>query len=117
MKAAASLLIAAFLWIGPAASKEAASDRYLLSITNVPMTEEDHLEAIDVTMFGYRILAVCKVPPIWTITITGGIDPQTVIHGSTTAWMGNLAKDQLMVLQNAFLVEGDPEARVIEGSL
>lgn len=97
---------------GHAAQRQTAQATYLLSIADLPLAANEYAESFDIETWGVQIIAVCQIPPDWTISagtdsaVTGSISGQAG-HGVSAI---SRASHNLDLLRDLVLVRVSPRA-------
>lgn len=54
---------------------------YLASITGLSIASDEYVEEFSIDTWGVRLLAVCRIPPGWTITAGGSAAQDGIMSG------------------------------------
>lgn len=103
----------------PAApTRSASSPTELVSLAWTPGGANQNLQAFDLNVSGLDVLAVCHVPPGWTINATGAGAGVTELKGQATVGAAFISLDDPQDLAGLFLVRARPgESLVVSGAL
>lgn len=103
----------------PAApSPAAAPPTELISLAWRPANSNQNLQAFDLEISGLDVLAVCHVPPGWTINATGAGEGVTELKGQATVGAAFLSLDDMQDIAGLFLVRARPsEAFAVKGEI
>ena len=103
----------------PAApSRPAAEPMELVSLAWRPANANQNLQAFDLEVSGLDVLAVCHVPPGWTINATGAGEGVTELKGQATVGAAYVSLDDMQDIAGLFLVRVRPnEAFAIKGQI
>ena len=89
----------------PAApSQPAAQSTELVSLAWRPANANQNLQAFDLEVSGLDVLAVCHVPPGWTINATGAGEGVTQLKGQATVGAAYVSLDDMQDIAGLFLV-------------
>lgn len=77
----------------------------LLSFRDLPVPENGYLASFSIDTWTVRVLAVCHLPPGWTITAGMSANFSGVLSGHGSHGATFLSRDQLHRLDNMLLVE------------
>lgn len=93
--------------------RPAAQPTELVSLAWRPADANQNLQAFDLQVFGLDVLAVCHVPPGWTINATGAGEGVTELKGQATVGAAYVSLDDMQDIAGLFLVRtrtGEPLA-------
>ncbi len=96
-----------------AAPQPAAPPTELVSLAWRPANANQNLQAFDLEVSGLDVLAVCHVPPGWTINATGAGEGVTELKGQATVGAAYVSLDDMQDISGLFLVRaraGEPLA-------
>lgn len=85
----------------------------LVSLAWRPANSNQNLQAFDLEVSGLDVLAVCHVPPGWTINATGAGEGVTELKGQATVGAAYVSLDDMQDIAGLFLVRartGEPLA-------
>lgn len=71
---------------------------YLLSIVDVPLQRDDHIEGFTLSTWGVRFSMVCRIPAGWTIKTGGSLTPEGILEGQGslgTSWFAEASPPEL----------------------
>lgn len=95
-----------------------ASPTELVSLAWTPGDATQNLQAFDLKVSGLDVLAVCHVPPGWTINATGAGAGATELRGQATVGAAFISLDDPQDLAGLFLVRARPgETLAVSGAL
>ncbi|WP_066680988.1 hypothetical protein [Caulobacter sp. CCH9-E1] len=98
----------------PAPPQQPASEpTELVSLAWRPANANQNLQAFDFEVTGLDVLAVCHVPPGWTINATGAGEGVTELKGQATVGAAYVSLDDMQDIAGLFLVrarKGEPLA-------
>jgi len=89
---------------GAARSNQATANE-LLSIRGIGLAENGYISGFHVDTWGVRVLAVCHLPPGWTITAGNSADPSGVLEGTASLGVTFLNRHDVSQLDNLFLID------------
>lgn len=92
----------------PATGSQAPSATELVSLAWTPRSSNQNLQAFDLQISGLDVLAVCHVPPGWTINATGAGSGLTELKGQATVGAAFISLDDLQDVAGLFLVRARP---------
>lgn len=96
----------------------AAQPAELVSLAWRPSNANQNLQAFDLEVFGLDVLAVCHVPPGWTINATGAGEGVTELKGQATVGAAFISLDDTQDIAGLFLVRARPnEAFAVKGQI
>lgn len=103
----------------PAAPPPAAAPpTELISLAWRPANSNQNLQAFDLEISGLDVLAVCHVPPGWTINATGAGEGVTELKGQATVGAAFVSLDDMQDIAGLFLVRARPsEAFAVKGEI
>jgi hypothetical protein len=103
----------------PAApSAPAAQPTELVSLAWRPSSSNQNLQAFDLEVSGLDVLAVCHVPPGWTINATGAGEGVIDLKGQATVGAAFVSLDDMQDIAGLFLVRARPnETFAVKGGL
>lgn len=104
---------------GPTApSSPAPQPTELVSLAWRPSNSDQNLQAFDLKISGLDVLAVCHVPPGWTINATGAGAGVTELTGQATVGAAFISLDDMQDIAGLFLVRARPnETLVVKGEI
>lgn len=103
---------------GLAAGTQAPRVTELVSLAWTPGNSNQNLQAFDLEVSGLDVLAVCHVPPGWTINATGAGAGLTELKGQATVGAAFISLDDLQDVAGLFLVRARPGEPVgVSGTL
>jgi hypothetical protein len=97
----------------PSPSQSAVQPTELVSLAWRPSNANQNLQAFDLEVSGLDVLAVCHVPPGWTINATGAGEGVTALKGQATVGAAFVSLDDMQDIAGLFLVRartGEPLA-------
>lgn len=90
----------------------------LVSLAWRPSNSDQNLQAFDLEVSGLDVLAVCHVPPGWTINATGAGAGVTVLKGQATVGAAFVSLDDMQDIAGLFLVRARPnETFAVKGEM
>ncbi|HJV42201.1 hypothetical protein [Caulobacter sp.] len=92
----------------PASGRQASAATELVSLAWTPSGSNQNLQAFDLEVSGLDVLAVCHVPPGWTINATGAGSGVTELKGQATVGAAFISLDDLQEVAGLFLVRARP---------
>lgn len=99
-------------------SQTAAQPTELVSLAWRPSNANQNLQAFDLEVSGLDVLAVCHVPPGWTINATGAGEGVTELKGQATVGAAFVSLDDMQDIAGLFLVRARPsEAFAVKGEI
>lgn len=99
-------------------SQTAAQPTELVSLAWRPANSNQNLQAFDLEVSGLDVLAVCHVPPGWTINATGAGEGVTELKGQATVGAAFVSLDDMQDIAGLFLVRARPsEAFAVKGEI
>lgn len=99
-------------------SQTAAQPTELVSLAWRPANSNQNLQAFDLEISGLDVLAVCHVPPGWTINATGAGEGVTELKGQATVGAAFVSLDDMQDIAGLFLVRARPsEAFAVKGEI
>ncbi|PZR31359.1 hypothetical protein [Caulobacter segnis] len=103
----------------PAAPPQpAAQPTELVSLAWRPANTNQNLQAFDLEVSGLDVLAVCHVPPGWTINATGAGEGVTELKGQATVGAAYVSLDDMQDIAGLFLVRVRPnEPLAVRGGI
>lgn len=102
----------------PAVPSQPVQSTELVSLAWRPANSNQNLQAFDLEVSGLDVLAVCHVPPGWTINATGAGEGVTQLKGQATVGAAYVSLDDMQDIAGLFLVRaraGEPLA--VEGEI
>jgi len=97
------LILLALVMIATAPT--ARAKRELLSIGGVALPEKGYIAGFKIDTWGVEVLAVCHLPPGWTITAGKSADPTGLLAGEASLGVAFLDRSALKQLSQMFLIE------------
>jgi hypothetical protein len=94
-----------FLVLAGSALPALADPSELLSIRGITLPEHGYVEAFRIDTWSVRVLAVCRLPPGWTITAGKSADPSGILAGEASLGSTYLNNKNLDQLHQLFLIE------------
>jgi hypothetical protein len=94
-----------FLALAGSALPSVADASELLSIRGIALPEHGYVEAFRIEIWGVKVLAVCHLPPGWTITAGKSADPSGILAGEASLGVTYLNSQNLDQLRKLFLIE------------
>lgn len=96
----------------------AAQPTELVSLAWRPANANQNLQAFDLEVSGLDVLAVCHVPPGWTINATGAGEGVTELKGQATVGAAYVSLDDMQDIAGLFLVRARPsETFAVRGGI
>ncbi|ADG11075.1 hypothetical protein B7G68_13420 [Caulobacter segnis] len=90
----------------------------LVSLAWRPSNSNQNLQAFDLEVSGLDVLAVCHVPPGWTINATGAGEGVTALKGQATVGAAFVSLDDMEDIAGLFLVRARPsETFAVKGDI
>lgn len=90
----------------------------LVSLAWRPANANQNLQAFDLEVSGLDVLAVCHVPPGWTINATGAGEGVTALKGQATVGAAFVSLDDMQDIAGLFLVRArNGEPLVVKGEI
>jgi len=90
----------------------------LVSLAWRPSGSDQNLQAFDLEVSGLDVLAVCHVPPGWTINATGAGEGVTALKGQATVGAAYVSLDDMQDIAGLFLVRARPgEVFAVRGNI
>jgi hypothetical protein len=77
----------------------------LLSIRGIALPENGYVAGFSIDLWSVEVLAVCHLPPGWTITAGKSADPSGVLSGKASLGVAFLNLSDLKQLDRLFLIE------------
>lgn len=96
----------------PTASRQTPGTTELVSLAWTPGSSNQNLQAFDLEVSGLDVLAVCHVPPGWTINATGAGSGVTELKGQATVGAAFISLDDPQDVAGLFLVRARPGEQV-----
>ena len=93
------------LALAGAARFQGAVAHELLSIRGVELSKNAYISGFQVDTFGVRVLAVCRLPPGWTISAGNSIDLFGRLEGIANGGVAFLNRQHAGQLDNLYLVD------------
>lgn len=93
-------------------AKPAPQPAELVSLAWTPSNADQNLQAFDLEVSGLDVLAVCHVPPGWTINATGAGEGVTELKGQATVGAAFISLDDMQDLAGIFLVRSRADEAV-----
>jgi hypothetical protein len=78
---------------------------YLVSIVKLSIGPNDYVHAYSIETFGVTMLAACRLPPGWTVTVGSSADPSGTISGEASLRVTYLDRTRLKYLHSLALIE------------
>ncbi len=99
-------------------SRPTAQPTQLVSLAWRPSSSNQNLQAFDLEVSGLDVLAVCHVPPGWTINATGSGEGVTELKGQATVGAAYVSLDDMQDIAGLFLVRARPsETFAVKGEI
>jgi len=92
----------------PAPGRPTSTATELVSLAWAPGSSNQNLQAFELEVSGLDVLAVCHVPPGWTINATGAGSGVTELKGQATVGAAFISLDDLQDVAGLFLVRARP---------
>ena len=94
-----------FLALAGSALPSLADAGELLSIRGITLPEHGYVKAFRIETWGVMVLAVCRLPPGWTITAGKSADPSGILAGEASLGVTYLNGQNLDQFRKLFLIE------------
>ena len=94
-----------FLALAGSALPALADPSELLSIRGITLPEHGYVKAFRIETWGVTVLAVCRLPPGWTITAGKSADPSGILAGEASLGSTYLNSQKPDQLHQLFLIE------------
>jgi hypothetical protein len=102
----------------PSPSQAAVQPTELVSLAWRPSDANQNLQAFNLEVSGLDVLAVCHVPPGWTINATGAGEGVTELKGQATVGAAFVSLDDMQDIAGLFLVRARPnETFAVRGQI